>query len=120
MGLPVEKLTATIQRYNRFADQGSDDDFGKDPQYLQKVAQGPFYGFHLNIGAFCTMGGLKVTPANEVLDNQAHVIPGLYAAGNDASGLVGDTYGPNMPGTCVGYAFYSGRNADHHINDYLK
>lgn len=120
MGLPVEKLTATIQRYNRFADQGSDDDFGKDPKYLQKVAQGPFYGFHLNIGAFCTMGGLKVTPANEVLDDHAHVISGLYAAGNDAAGLVGDTYGPNMPGTCVGYAFYSGRNAAHHINDYLK
>lgn len=120
MGLPVEKLTATIQRYNRFADQGSDDDFGKDPKYLQKVAQEPFYGFHLNIGAFCTMGGLKVTPANEVLNDHAHVISGLYAAGNDASGLVGDTYGPNMPGTCVGYAFYSGRNAAHHINDYLK
>lgn len=120
MGLPVEKLTATIQRYNRFADQGSDDDFGKDPKYLRKVAQGPFYGFHLNIGAFCTMGGLKVTPANEVLDDHAHVISGLYAAGNDASGLVGDTYGPNMPGTCVGYAFYFGRNAAHHINDYLK
>lgn len=120
MGLPVGKLTATIQRYNRFADQGSDDDFGKDPKYLQKVAQGPFYGFHLNIGAFCTMGGLKVTPANEVLDDHAHVISGLYAAGNDAAGLVGDTYGPNMPGTCVGYAFYSGRNAAHHINDYLK
>lgn len=120
MGLPVDKLTATIQRYNQFADQGSDDDFGKDPQYLQKVARGPFYGFRLNIGAFCTMGGLKVTPANEVLDNHAHIIPGLYAAGNDAAGLVGDTYGPNMPGTCVGYAFYSGRNAAHHINDYLK
>ena len=120
MNLPVEKLAATIQRYNQFADQGRDDDFGKDPQYLQKVVQGPFYGFHLSIGAFCTMGGLKVTPANEVLDNQAQVIPGLYAAGNDASGLVGDTYGPNMPGTCVGYAFYSGRNAAHHIGEYLK
>lgn len=120
MNLPVEKLVATIQRYNQFADQGNDGDFGKDPQYLQKVAQGPFYGFHLNVGAFCTMGGLKVTPANEVIDNKAHVIPGLYAAGNDASGLVGDTYGPNMPGTCVGYAFYSGRNAAHHIDEYLK
>ena len=66
------------------------------------------------------MGGLKVTPANEVLDTNYKPIKGLYAAGNDASGLVGDTYGPNMPGTCVGYAFYSGRNAAHHINDYLK
>ncbi|MEY8293656.1 FAD-dependent oxidoreductase [Limosilactobacillus caviae] len=120
MGVPEDKLQATITRYNDFADKGTDDDFGKDPQYLQKVTTGPFYGFKLNVGAFCTMGGLKVSPANEVLDNNYLPIKGLYAAGNDASGLVGDTYGPNMPGTCVGYAFYSGRNAAHNINEYLK
>ena len=120
MGVPVDNLQKTILQYNEFADKGADEDFGKDPQYIQKVATGPFYGFELNVGAFCTMGGLKVTPANEVLDTNYKPIKGLYAAGNDASGLVGDTYGPNMPGTCVGYAFYSGRNAAHHINDYLK
>lgn len=120
MNLPVEKLVKTIKEYNHFADENHDEDFGKDPQYLQKVVQGPFYGFKLNIGAFCTMGGLKVTPKNEVLDKDSRVISGLYAAGNDASGLVGDTYGPNMPGTCVGYAFYSGRNAAQNIATYLK
>lgn len=119
MALPVDNVKYTIKRYNQFVDQGEDIDFGKDPQYLQKVSQGPFYGFKLNIGAFCTMGGLKVTPQNEVLDEKSNVIKGLYAAGNDASGLVGDTYGPNMPGTCVGYAFYSGRNAAQHIHQYL-
>ena len=45
------------------------------------------------------MGGLKVNVNNEVEDEKGKVIPGLYAAGNDASGLTGDTYGPNMPGT---------------------
>ncbi|WP_220477011.1 FAD-dependent oxidoreductase [Limosilactobacillus rudii] len=119
MQLPVANLQETINRYNKFADQGVDSDFGKESQYLQKVTTGPFYGFKLNVGAFCTMGGLKVTPENQVLDTNYKPIPGLYAAGNDASGLVGDTYGPNMPGTCVGYAFYSGRNAAHNINKYL-
>jgi fumarate reductase flavoprotein subunit len=66
------------------------------------------------------MGGLQVTPDNEVVDDAGQVIPGLYAAGNDSSGLVGDTYGPNMPGTCVGYAFYSGRNAGQTLANYLK
>lgn len=120
MGLPIDTLKRTIKRYNQFADDKHDLEFGKDPRYLQKVAQGPFYGFKLNVGAFCTMGGLKVTPQNEVLDEESQTIAGLYAAGNDAAGLVGDTYGPNMPGTCVGYAFYSGRNAAQSIDKYLK
>ena len=48
------------------------------------------------------------------MNEDGEAIKGLYAAGNDAAGLTGDTYGPNMPGTCVGYAFYSGRNAGKH------
>ncbi|MFR0586661.1 FAD-dependent oxidoreductase [Lactobacillus porci] len=118
-GLPKEKLLATVQRYNGFAAKGEDEDFGKDADYLVAVEQGPFYAFKLNIGAFCTMGGLKVNVNNEVEDDQGKVIPGLYAAGNDASGLTGDTYGPNMPGTCAGYAFYSGRNAALDAQKYL-
>ena len=118
MHLPVDQVTHSIQTYNQYCDNGQDDDFGKNPEYLVKVAQGPFYGFELNVGAFCTMGGLKVTTNNEVLDTAGQPITGLYAAGNDAAGLTGDTYGPNMPGTCVGYAFYSGRNSGRHAAQY--
>lgn len=118
MGVPEKALHQTVSNYNQFCDTGVDQDFGKDSRYLVPVAQGPFYGFKLNVGAFCTMGGLQVTTGNEVLTSDGKVMPGLYAAGNDASGLTGDTYGPNMPGTCVGYAFYSGRNAGQHAVKY--
>lgn len=120
MGMPVDQLTQTVSHYNQAAAAGVDDEFGKDAQYLVPVNAGPYYGFKLYTGAFCTMGGLQVTPDNEVVDDAGQVIPGLYAAGNDSSGLVGDTYGPNMPGTCVGYAFYSGRNAGQTLANYLK
>ncbi|WEV39905.1 FAD-dependent oxidoreductase [Lactobacillus sp. ESL0681] len=118
MNLPEDKFEQTIAQYNNFCTTGTDSDFGKDAEYLVKVANGPFYGFELNVGAFCTMGGLRVSTKNEVLDNDGQVIAGLYAAGNDASGLTGDTYGPNMPGTCVGYAFYSGRNSAKNAVEY--
>lgn len=120
MGIPADNLSATVKRYNSFADQGKDEDFGKDAEYLAPVQEGPYYGFKLNIGAFCTMGGLKVDVNNEVEDENGKTIPGLYATGNDAAGLTGDTYGPNMPGTCAGYAFYSGRNAAKDAQKYLK
>lgn len=111
MGVPTDKFQDTISTYNEYCDKKDDQDFGKDSDYLVKVAQGPFYGFKLSVGSFCTMGGLRVSTKNEVLDQKGTPIPGLYAAGNDAAGLAGDTYGPNMPGTCVGYAYYSGRNS---------
>ncbi|MDF7638203.1 FAD-dependent oxidoreductase [Lactobacillus sp. ESL0791] len=120
MHIPEDKFKQTIEQYNNFCAVGVDGDFGKDPQYLVKVEKGPFYGFELNVGAFCTMGGLHISTKNEVLDNHGQAISGLYAAGNDASGLTGDTYGPNMPGTCVGYAFYSGRNSAKNAVAYIK
>ena len=110
--LALPDLPATVSRYNQLANNKQDDDFDKDPKYLVPVAEGPFYAFELGVSAFCTMGGLKVNLQNEVLDTQGQVIDGLYAVGNDAAGvLIGDTYGPNMPGTEGGYSFYSGRKA---------
>ncbi|TSO25457.1 FAD-binding protein [Lactobacillus sp. LL6] len=120
MNIPVENVTATIAKYNKDAKNGKDSLYGKDAKYMIPVEEGPYYGFKLNVGAFCTMGGLKVTTKKEVEDNNGKVIPGLYATGNDAAGLTGDTYGPNMPGTCAGYAFYSGRNAAQNAEKYLK
>jgi hypothetical protein len=36
-----------------------------------------------------TLGGIKINERTEVLDRNDRVIPGLYAAGNDAGGLYG-------------------------------
>ena len=47
-------------------------------------------------------------------------IPGLYAVGNEASGLYGDTYNLDVPGTANGFAHASGRMAARHIAETLK
>ncbi len=120
LGVPAEQLQQTVQAYNADCATGEDRLYGKAAEYMVPAATGPFYGFKLNVGAFCTMGGLQVTPQNEVVAATNDVIPGLYAAGNDAAGLTGDTYGPNMPGTCVGYAFYSGRHAGQQAVDFTR
>lgn len=56
------------------------------------------------------MGGFKVIINNEVLDIIGQLIIGLYVVGNDVVGLIGDMYGFNMFGICVGYVFYFGCN----------
>lgn len=106
------QLLATVHRYNEFCEQKHDQDFEKTDNFLTAVAKGPFYAFELGVGAYCTMGGLRINRANQVLNEAGLPIEGLYAVGSDASGvLVGDTYGVSVPGSEAGYCVYSGRNA---------
>lgn len=119
--LKLPNLVKTVRRYNKMCYQKQDDDFSKPVQYLLPLRKGPFYAVELAVGAFCTIGGLKVTRSNEVLNDYDEPISGLYAIGNDgASALVGDTYGINVPGTEAGYAVYSGRNSVRQITAKLS
>ncbi|MBP2056876.1 fumarate reductase flavoprotein subunit [Lactobacillus colini] len=110
--MQLDNLEITVKHYNDLVKQGRDTDFYKKANYLHKISNGPVYAFELGVGAFCTLGGLKVNFENKVLDNNGHPIGGLYAIGSDGSAvLVGDTYGVNVPGSEAGYCVYSGRNA---------
>lgn len=86
-------------------------------KFMIPVEKGPVYAIKQGVGAFCNMGGLKINLDNQVLDLDGAPIKGLYAVGNDAAGmLIGDTYGPNMPGTKAGYCFFSGK----HVADVIS
>lgn len=47
----------------------------------------------------------------EVLDPDGRAIPGLYAAGVCAGGLLGENYNYDLPGSAQGFAVNSGRIA---------
>lgn len=114
--LNLAVLPATVNHYNDLVASGKDTDFGKEPQYLTTLHTGPYYAVELGVGMACAIGGLRVNQANEVLNPQGYPVPGLWAVGNDAGGmLVGDTYGVTLPGSTAGYAVYSARNAVHAI-----
>ncbi|ANZ61107.1 FAD-dependent oxidoreductase [Secundilactobacillus paracollinoides] len=110
--LGLAKLPATLARYNALVGTGADTDFGKNRDYLTAVADGPFYAVELGVGMACALGGIRVNDNNEVLNDYGYAVPRLFAAGNDAAGmLVGDTYAVTLPGSTAGYAAFSGRNA---------
>lgn len=105
-------LAQTIAHYNELTTQGRDTDFGKAKEYLTPITTGPFYAVELGIGMACAIGGIRVDNDSAVLNSYGYPLPGLYAAGNDAAGmLVGDTYAVTLPGSTAGYAVFSGRNA---------
>ncbi|WP_225350888.1 FAD-binding protein [Lacticaseibacillus camelliae] len=105
-------MVDSVAHYNQQVAAGVDADFGKASAYLTPVKDGPFYAVTLGVGMACAIGGLRIDTHNAVLNAHGYPLPGLYAIGNDAAGmLVGDTYAVTLPGSTAGFAAFSGRNA---------
>lgn len=111
VGIAPEVLKNTVRRYNDCCDRGFDDIFSKDLRYLNALRTPPFYGIRCYSSFLGTVGGIKISPAMEVLDTRGKPILGLYAAGVDTGGWEGDTYNPALAGSTLGFTIHSGRIA---------
>ena len=113
LGLPADALQATVERFNAMSLVGVDEDFGRgrsasdryygDPRVtpnpcMRGLTKGPFYAIPVFAGDLGTKGGLVTDPWARVLDKDNTPIPGLYAAGNTSSAVMGPSY-PGAGGT---------------------
>lgn len=112
-------LNATIDEYNRFCATGHDLLFTKDRQYLRPIKEPRFYAMRCVTVTLGSLGGIKINHRTEVLDKEENVIPGLYAAGNDASGMFGDSYNIYLSGGTLGFAVNSGRIAGENALEFV-
>ncbi|MFF5032906.1 FAD-binding protein [Nocardia salmonicida] len=106
IGVPVESLRDTVGRFNGFARDGHDADFGRgvsaydnyygDPTLatpaLDVLDKGPYYALRVRIGDLGTKGGLVYNADAQVLRADGSPIPGLYAAGNTSAAVMGNDY----------------------------
>jgi succinate dehydrogenase/fumarate reductase flavoprotein subunit len=127
IGVDADGLEASTARFNRFADSGKDDDFGKgstsynrylgDPGHqpnacLGKLQQGPFYAVKVYAGDIGTACGIRCNESAQALDTQGQPIPGLYMVGNDMHSVMGGEY--PAPGITLGPALTFGWIAGRH------
>ena len=110
-GIDVAGLVAQVEEYNEMCDAGWDEIFEKDRSYMEPIAKGPFYCCRQNVGAYGSLGGVKVNHKLEVLNEESKVIPGLYCVGTDACSIYGDSYPFTLPGNTMGFCLNSGRIA---------
>ncbi len=116
-----EAFVDTVARHNRFAEEGSDPDFGKGDLELNRFNGDPAHGPNPCLGPIATppfvavavwpaeIGcsiGLDTTADGEVRTAAGEIIPGLYACGNDMSSVMAGSY-PG-PGTTLGPAMVFG------------
>ena len=114
LGMDATVLTATVARYNELCAAGEDTDFGKNPQYLDPIAEGgKYYAIHMKNYCYSTCAALDVDDSLHVLNTDGAVMHGLYAAGLDCSGVLYSEKKPYVTygGVDQGFAFTSGRLA---------
>lgn len=101
-----ETLIQAVKRYNRFVEIGKDVDFQRSP-LGEGILKPPFYVMGPAVGYIgITRGGLDINTQFQVLDQSGKIIPGLFAGGRTAGGLMIMGHGLNLA-----WAFTSGRLA---------
>ena len=118
IGVDAGVLTETVEHYNELCAAGVDTDFGKDPRFLNPVAEGPFFA-HVttpSLGfALVTTGGFVTTNDQQVLGEDYEPIPGLYATGNTCGMRFGPAYVTPIPGVSIGICLTLGRELGNHL-----
>ncbi len=87
--LPLEEVQKTIQRFNSFAEKGTDEDFGRTKN-LEKIGDDTYYMFSCIVSVHHTMGGVEIDKYARVLGTDGKPIKGLYAAGEVTGGIHGE------------------------------
>lgn len=111
INMAPDGLQFTVDEYNRYCDAGYDALFVKDRRLLHALKTPRFYAIKLTLQTLTTLGGIKIDHNTQVLGNNNEIIPGLFASGNCAGGLYGDSYELETSGGALGFAVNSGRIA---------
>lgn len=86
---------------------------------MMPVSRPPYYAIQSFLGAYGTLGGIKINHKTEVLDEEFRKIPGLYAVGTDAANIYGDTYIFTMPANTMAFCINTGRMAAENASEYI-
>jgi fumarate reductase flavoprotein subunit len=113
-GFDSKVLKTTIERYNESVAAGSDKDFGKDPQFLKAIGDGPYYLAKPTQNICAPVGSIRTNRDFSAVDSSNNPIKGLYVVGVEGSMLWANVYTINISGGCNANNVNSARTAVNH------
>jgi succinate dehydrogenase/fumarate reductase flavoprotein subunit len=136
-GVDADALARTVERYNRYAETGIDEEFGRgtsalnrfngDPDNkpnpcLRRIGPGPYFAMAVWPTDLAGSAGLRTDSNGRVLDAGGAQLKGLYAVGTDAASIFRGTYpGPGtMIGPAIVFGWRAAMDAAGRLDDALK
>ena len=90
LGIPVSAFVGTLEKYSLYQTTGEDKDFQRKPEEMPlPLTEAPYYAIEVEPVIHHTMGGIRINPQAEVVNQAGKAIPGLYAAGEVTGGVHG-------------------------------
>lgn len=111
IGARPERLKQTVENYNRMCENRLDDELAKESRYMWPLMKPPYYVILNYPVMLSTIGGIKINPRSEVVDEREEPIPGVFAAGIDTGGWANEHYNSHLAGHAFGFSIYTGRIA---------
>lgn len=113
-------LPQTVETYNLFCSEGRDYQFGRDPETLRPLGDGPYYALRAYHAITNTQGGPARNADGNIVDPHGNPIPHLYE-----NGELGDVWSNKYQGACnlgggLIFGRISGRNAAAAKDDNLR
>ncbi|HIY82792.1 FAD-dependent oxidoreductase [Rubneribacter sp.] len=85
IGVPVDELTNTVNRWNASCDNGEDEQFHRPADQMTPVRTPPFYAIECIPEILNTDGGPRRNEKAQIIDVDGEPIPNLYSSGEFGS-----------------------------------
>jgi succinate dehydrogenase/fumarate reductase flavoprotein subunit len=114
-------LESEVMNYNKWYDQGVDEDYHKRKELLTPIRTPPFTAVKFGPANLVYPNGVEVNEDMQVLDDQLEPISGLYAAGNASGGRYAVDYpviiNGNSHGSALSFGFLVGEQLAQSLQD---
>lgn len=92
-GMRPGALRLTVDQWNEDVVSGHDRWYERKTDGAYPLEQGPFYAYRYGTPTLVLTGvGPRIDPDCHALDEDGRIIPGLFAAGESSSGVLGERY----------------------------
>ncbi|MBP2057203.1 succinate dehydrogenase/fumarate reductase flavoprotein subunit [Lactobacillus colini] len=117
--LPQSNLSQSIKLFNKFAEDGSDIEFNRDPSSMEPFTGKKLFAIKLAPAILNTQGGTKHNEKAQVLNNDDKPIDHLYCAGELGGMCVNRYQGGGNLAECLIFGKIAGENVSQELKNSL-